>query len=93
MAVLPSERDTILLVDGYAVATGLIANQLFQAIASGNREILELGSSVEELQLPLRTSPKVMRDPPSGTGVSVAEQIRRGLISKRVNHVIHLLHV
>jgi hypothetical protein len=87
MAVLPSERDAVLLVDAYAVATGLIALQLFQAIAGGNREILKRGSSVEQLQLPLRTSPEVTRDSPSGTSISVAEQIRRGLISKRVNHV------
>jgi hypothetical protein len=92
MAVLPSECDAILLVDAYAVAAGLIALQVFQPIASGNREILKLGSSVEELQLPLRTSPEVTRDPPGGTGISVAEQIRRGLISKRVNHVSYILH-
>jgi hypothetical protein len=86
MAALPSERDAILLVDAYAAAAGLIALQLFQAIASGNREILELGGSVEQLQLPLRTSPEVSRDSPSGTSVSFPEQIRRGLVSKRVNH-------
>src|SRR6266511_6106530 len=46
MAALPSERDAILLVDAYAVATGLIALQLFQTTACGNREILQLGGSV-----------------------------------------------
>jgi hypothetical protein len=92
MAVLPSERDTILFVDTDAVATGSIALQWFQAIASGNREILKLGRSVEQLQLPLRTSPEVTRDPPSRTGISIAEQIRGGLISERVNHALYILH-
>jgi hypothetical protein len=92
MAVLPSECDAILLVDAHAVATGSIALHLFQAIASGNREILKPGGSVEQLQLPLGTSPEVTRDSPSETGIPVAEQIRRGLISKRVNHALYMLH-
>jgi hypothetical protein len=47
MAALPSERDTIVLVDAHAVAAGLVTFQLLQAITSRNREILELGGSVE----------------------------------------------
>ena len=92
MAVLPSKRDAILLVDADAVATSSIALQSFQAIARRNREILQLGGSVEQLQLPLRTSPEVTRDSPGETGIPVAEQIRRGLISERVNHALYILH-
>ena len=76
MAALPSERDAILLVDANAMATGVTALQAFQAIASGNREILELGGSVEQFQLPLSASPEVTRDSSSGTSISFPEQIR-----------------
>ena len=81
-----------MLVDAYGVATGSIALQWLQAIASRNREILKPGSGVEQLQLPLRTSPEVTRDAPGETCIPVAEQIRRGLISERVNHTLYILH-
>jgi hypothetical protein len=92
MAALPSERDAILLVDANTMAAGSTTLQLFQAIAGGNREILELGGSIEQLQLPLSTSPEVSRDAPSGTSVPFPEQIRRVLVSKRVNHTFYMLH-
>ena len=50
----------------YGVATGLIALQWLQAIAGGNREILELGSRIEQLQLPLRTSRTLSHDATPG---------------------------
>ena len=74
------------------MAADSIALQLFQAIAGGNREILELGGSIEQLQLPLSASPEVTRDSPSETSISFPEQIRRRLVSKRVNHTFYILH-
>jgi hypothetical protein len=92
MTALPSERDAILLVDSYAVATGSITFQLFQTIAGGSREILQPGGSVEQLQLPLSAAPEVTRDSSRRTGVSFAEQIRCRLVSKRLNHTVYILH-
>src|ERR1700738_1717410 len=86
MSVLPSKRDAILLVHANTVTAGLIALQQLKTVAGRNDEIIEANGGVDQLQFPLDDSPQLTWDSPSGTSISFAEQIRRGLVSKRVNH-------
>jgi hypothetical protein len=86
MSVLPSKRDAILLVHANTVTAGLTALQQLKTVAGRNDEIIEANGGVDQLQFPLDDSPQLTWDSPSGTSISFAEQIRRGLVSKRVNH-------
>jgi hypothetical protein len=86
MSVLPSKRDAILLVHANTVTAGLIALQQLKTVAGRNDEVIEANGGVDQFQFPLDDSPQLAWDSPSGTGISLAEQIRRGLVSKRVNH-------
>jgi hypothetical protein len=86
MSVLPSKRDAILLVHANTVTAALITLQQLKTVAGRNDEIIEANGGVDQLQFPLDDSPQLTWDSPSGTSISFAEQIRRGLVSKRVNH-------
>jgi hypothetical protein len=92
MAALPSERNAILLVDAYAVTTGLIALQQLKAVTGRYDEIIKTTGGVEQFQFPLDDPPQLARDPPSRARISFAKQVCRGLVSKRVNHTPYILH-
>jgi hypothetical protein len=92
MSVLPSKRDAILLIHANTVTAGLIALQQLKTVAGRNDEIIEANGGVDQLQFPLDDSPQLPWNSPSGTSISFAEQIRRGLVSKRVNHAWYILH-
>ena len=73
MSLLPSERDAILVVDPNAVPPCLIALQRLESITGRNREIFESRRDVERLELPLRDSPDLARDPPRQNAYCVRE--------------------
>ena len=64
MALLPSERDAILIVDPNTVPSGVVPFQPLKPIAGRDGEILKPRRNVERLELPLRDSPDLAGNPP-----------------------------
>jgi hypothetical protein len=77
MAVLPPERHPVLIVDPNTVPSGLVSLQAFQPISGWNDEILQVGSCVDELELPLRASPELAWNTPGCPRVAFSEQVCR----------------
>ncbi len=86
MSLLPSERHAVLVIDTDAVATGLIAFQLFKAVASRNADVVEPRGYVQHLQLPLGGAPGFARDSSSGASVPLTKQIGGCGVAERLNH-------
>jgi hypothetical protein len=80
MALLPSERDAILVVDPNAVPTGLVPFERLEPIAGRDGEILEPRRDVERLEFALRHAPELTRNPSSRARVALAKQVNSGLI-------------
>jgi hypothetical protein len=59
MPLLPSERDTVLVIDPNAVAARLVTLQSFQTVARRYSEILQPCHHVERLELPLSRPPEL----------------------------------
>jgi hypothetical protein len=55
---LPSEANPDLVVDANAILTGTVPLQPFQAVSRRNREVLDIGNSIELIQLPPSNRPQ-----------------------------------
>src|SRR6266850_5028487 len=86
MALLPSERDAILIVDPNAVPTSVVPFQPLEPIAGRDGEILESCRDVDRLEFALRHPPERARNPSSGARVALAKQVNGRLIPERLNH-------
>jgi hypothetical protein len=58
MALLPTETDTILLVDPNAVLAPTIAAQSFESVARLDRQMLKISNPVDLIQLPSSNWPQ-----------------------------------
>jgi hypothetical protein len=82
MAVLPPERQPVLVVHADAVALGPLALQALKAVASRNREVLETSGSIHELEFPLDDTPDFTRDAPRSLRIPLSEEVCSGFVRK-----------
>jgi len=94
MSLLPSECDSIPIVDPNAVPANLVALQRLEPIPRRNREVAKSGGNIERLQFPLDASPQIAWDSPGCTSVPFTKQVGGRLIAERLDHVrFYMLHV
>jgi hypothetical protein len=75
MALLPAERDAILVVDPNAVPPDLVPFERLEPIAGRDGETLEPCRDIERLEFALRHAPELTRNPSSGARVAFAKQV------------------
>src|SRR2546428_1973609 len=80
MALLPSERDAVLIIDPNAMPTAAVPFQQLEPIAGRDREILEPGRDIDRLEFALRHAPELTRNPSSGARIALAKQVNGRLI-------------
>jgi len=73
MARLPTETDSVLIIDPDAVLPPSITPKTLESIAGRNRELLQISDSIQLIELSAR-------DRPHGPGASPASGYRAGAI-------------
>jgi hypothetical protein len=82
IAVLPPERDAILIVHADAVPASVLAFQSLEPVAGRNHEVLEAPCRIQKQELTLNDAPDVARYPSRESRVPFAKEVGRRLVSE-----------
>jgi hypothetical protein len=94
IAVLPPERDAVLIVHSAAVSSSLIALQQLEPVAPRDDEIIQASGNIKELQFTLNDAPELTRYSTSRAGAPLAKEISCRLVRKRRgSHGLHTTRV
>jgi hypothetical protein len=80
MATLPPERHPVLVVHANAVTLGSLTLQALKSVARRNRQVVEAGGSIQELEFPLYDTPELTWNASGCPRVPFSEQVRGGVV-------------
>src|SRR6266850_3735235 len=86
VALLETERDSVLIVHTDAVPTLLIALQCFQTVARHGCQIGQTDRRIEVCQPTPNSAPKILREASRRLCVQAVEDVLRSTVIKRPNH-------